>query len=81
MIDGYEELNKHIEATINLIQDVSASTKEQMQGVEQINDAITTLDHATQQNASEANSVASVASEVRTMANALVENASAKQFN
>jgi methyl-accepting chemotaxis protein len=81
MIDGYEELNTHIDATINLIQDVSGSTKEQMLGVEQINDAITTLDHATQQNASEANSVADVANEVRNMANTLVADASTKQFN
>jgi methyl-accepting chemotaxis protein len=81
MIDGYNELNEHISSTINLIQDVSASTREQMQGVEQINDAINTLDQATQQNASEANSVANVASEVRNMANALVADAQNKQFN
>jgi len=81
MISGYEELSTHVSSTITLIQDVSGSTREQMQGVEQINDAITTLDHATQENASEANSVASVANEVRTMANSLVSDASAKQFN
>ena len=81
MIKGYEELNENVNNVIHIIQDVSASTKEQMQGVEQINDAITTLDRATQENASEANSVASVASEVRTMANELVSDAKAKQFN
>ncbi len=81
MINGYDQLNKNVDDVISLIQDVSASTKEQMQGVEQINDAITTLDHATQQNASEATSVANVASEVRTMANDLVAEANAKQFN
>ena len=81
MINGYNNLNKNVNDVIHLIQDVSASTKEQMQGVDQINDAITTLDHATQENASEANSVASVANDVRTMANALVSDAQAKQFN
>ncbi|MCK5111601.1 MAG: methyl-accepting chemotaxis protein [Arcobacteraceae bacterium] len=81
MIEGYEELNKNVDDVIHIIQDVSASTKEQMQGVEQINDAITTLDRATQENANEANSVASVAGEVRSMANALVTDAQAKQFN
>ena len=81
MINGYSNLNKNVNDVISLIQDVSASTKEQMQGVEQINDAITTLDHATQENASEANSVASVANDVRTMANTLVSDAQAKQFN
>ena len=81
MIKGYDQLNKNVDDVIHIIQDVSASTKEQMQGVEQINDAITTLDHATQQNASEANSVASVSDEVKLMANNLVADASAKQFN
>ncbi len=81
MIEGYEELNQNVNAVIAIIQDVSSSTKEQMQGVEQINDAITTLDHATQENAHEATSVASVSDEVRTMANKLVADASAKKFN
>ena len=81
MINGYDKLNENVNNVIHIIQDVSASTKEQMQGVEQINDAITTLDRATQENASETNSVSSVASEVRTMANELVSDAKAKQFN
>ena len=81
MIKGYEELNANVNSVINIIQDVSSSTKEQMQGVEQINDAITSLDHATQQNASEANSVAQVAQEVKSMAKDLVNEASTKQFN
>ena len=81
MINGYIDLNKHIDQTIELIGDVSTSTKEQMVGVEQINDTITTLDHATQQNASEANNVAQVASELNQMANNLVDEAKNKQFN
>jgi methyl-accepting chemotaxis protein len=81
MIKGYEKLNTNVNSVINIIQDVSSSTKEQMQGVEQINDAITSLDHATQQNASEANSVAQVAQEVKSMAKNLFDEASKKQFN
>ena len=81
MIKGYEELNTNVNEVISIIQDVSVSTKEQMQGVEQINDAITSLDQATQQNASEANSVAQVSSEVKSMAKTLVDEASTKQFN
>jgi methyl-accepting chemotaxis protein len=81
MIKGYETLNDNATQTINIIQDVSLASKEQMRGIEQINDAITTLDKVTQENAHEANSVAQIATEVSDMAEALVADASAKQFN
>ena len=80
MIKGYQTLNTHINETIHLIEDVSAASKEQMQGIEQINDAVTILDRVTQENASEANNVSSIASEVRTMANELVSDAKSKKF-
>ncbi|PHO12107.1 chemotaxis protein, partial [Malaciobacter halophilus] len=54
MIKGYEELNNHINETIHIIENVSAASKEQMTGIEQINDTITMLDRVTQENASEA---------------------------
>jgi methyl-accepting chemotaxis protein len=81
MIKGYETLNDNATQTINIIQDVSNASKEQMTGIEQINDAVTTLDRATQENANEANSVAQIASEVSSMAQTLVTDARAKQFN
>ena len=81
MIKGYETLNSNATQTINLIQDVSVASKEQMTGIEQINDAVTMLDRVTQENAHEANSVAQIASEVSQMANDLVADASAKKFN
>ncbi|PLY07885.1 MAG: hypothetical protein C0625_04055 [Arcobacter sp.] len=81
MIKGYDDLNNHIGATINLIEDVSNASKEQMSGIEQINAAVTMLDRVTQENASEANQVKSIANEVATMANDLVADASAKKFN
>ncbi|RYA23490.1 hypothetical protein CRU96_07385, partial [Malaciobacter halophilus] len=40
--------------TIHIIENVSAASKEQMTGIEQINDTITMLDRVTQENASEA---------------------------
>jgi methyl-accepting chemotaxis protein len=80
MIKGYEELNDNATQTIHLIEDVSVASKEQMTGIEQINDAVTMLDRVTQENASEANSVAQIASEVSNMANQLVAEASAKKF-
>ena len=81
MIQGYEELNTHISETIHIIENVSSASKEQMTGIEQINDAVTMLDRVTQENASEANNVAQIASETLAMANTLVSDAKSKQFN
>ncbi|MEA2050759.1 MAG: methyl-accepting chemotaxis protein [Campylobacterota bacterium] len=81
MIKGYETLNTHFNETINLIEDVSAASKEQMTGIEQINNAVTMLDRVTQENASEANSVAQIAGDVSNLANDLVTDASSKKFN
>ena len=80
MIKGYETLNTHITETLKLIDDVSVASKEQMQGIEQINNAVTMLDRVTQENASEANSVANIADEVRQMADELVADAKSKKF-
>jgi len=60
---------------------VSKASKEQMTGIEQINDAVTMLDRVTQENASEANQVKMIADEVATMANDLVSDAKSKKFN
>ncbi len=81
MIHGYESLNENFNQTIQLIEDVSSASKEQMTGIEQINDAVTMLDRVTQENAHEANSVASIAQDVSKMANDLVSDASTKKFN
>ena len=51
MIKGYDELNSNITQTINLISDISESSKEQENGIVQINDAVNNLDQKTQQNA------------------------------
>jgi methyl-accepting chemotaxis protein len=81
MINGYDELNKHISETIHIIEDVSSASKEQMTGIEQINDAMNMLDRVTQENASEANNVKNISDEVSQMANELVADAQNKQFN
>jgi methyl-accepting chemotaxis protein len=81
MIKGYDTLNSHISETIQLIQDVSAGSKEQMTGIEQINDTVTMLDRVTQENANEASQITTIASEVSIMAQELVADAKTKQFN
>ena len=80
MISGYETLNSHINETINIIEDVSTASKEQMLGIEQINDAVTILDQVTQENASEANNVLSIAQEVKIIANSIVLDAQSKKL-
>jgi methyl-accepting chemotaxis protein len=80
MIKGYESLNENFNQTISLIENVSSASKEQMTGIEQINDAVAMLDKVTQENASETNSVAAIANDVSNLANNLVSDAQAKRF-
>ncbi len=81
MIEGYKELNKNISETIHIIEDVSKASKEQMTGIEQINDAVNMLDRVTQENASESNQVKSIAQDVSQLANELLADAKTKKFN
>ena len=81
MIIGYKDLNEHITETIRIIENVSNASKEQMTGIEQINDAVTMLDKVTQENASEVNQVKTIANDVSKMANELVNDAKNKEFN
>jgi len=80
MIEEYKSLSENMAKTINLIEDINVASKEQMTGVEQINDAITTQDQITQQNANESAKISQIASEVTDMANELVANAKNKKF-
>jgi len=61
MINGYTKLNDNIIGTIELIDSVASSSKEQQEAMIQINDAITRLDQATQNNAQEANKISEMA--------------------
>ena len=81
MIKGYIELNNKISETINLIDEVSTSSKELITGVEQINDSVNMLDKVTQENASEANNISIIANKVSSLAHNLVSEAKEKKFN
>jgi len=61
MIQGYSGLNKNINETIDLISDISLSSKEQQSSILQINDAINSLDQQTQANASVASQTNNIA--------------------
>ena len=81
MIQGYVKLNENITNTINLIKDIEMSSKEQLLGIEQINDAVNSLDQQTQQNASIASQAHDVAVITDGIAKLVVSNANAKEFN
>ena len=81
MIEGYERLNKNITETIEIIQDVSNASKEQMSGIEQINQAVDMLDRVTQENAAESNELKTIAESVSKLAHKLLVDAQSKKFN
>ena len=72
MIDGYSKLNNDIESTINLIENVTLSSKEQEQGIIQINDAISILDKQTQEGSSIAQETDKIAQESHAIAEQIV---------
>jgi methyl-accepting chemotaxis protein len=81
MIKGYEELLENINKTTQTIGEIARASKEQEAGITQINDAVTTLDQQTQQNASIASLVRDIASEADTLSKRMVVDASSKEFN
>ena len=80
MIEGYKQLNGNITHTINLIQDIQNASKEQLLGIEQINDAVNQLDQQTQQNAAVASQTQDVAEITDEIARLIVSDANAKEF-
>ena len=80
MIEGYKQLNENILHTINLIQDIQNASKEQLLGIEQINDAVTQLDQQTQQNAMVASQTHDVAVLTDQIAKLVVSSADEKEF-
>jgi methyl-accepting chemotaxis protein len=80
MIDGYKQLNQNIQLTINLISDIQSASKEQLLGIEQINDTVNRLDQQTQQNANVANQTHDVAVSTDQIAKLIVNSADEKEF-
>ena len=81
MIQGYKSLNESINSTINLISDVEMSSKEQLSGIEQINDAVNQLDQQTQQNAAISTQTNDIAITSDKIAKLIVEDANKKEFH
>jgi len=80
MIHGYSGLSSNIVKTLELITDVENASKEQLLGIEQINDAVNSLDQQTQQNASIANQTQEVAMQTDNIAKLVVSDANEKEF-
>lgn len=80
MIEGYKELNTNISQTMDLISDIQNASKEQLLGIEQINDAVNSLDRQTQQNASIASQTHEIATLTDNIAKLIVKNANEKEF-
>jgi len=80
MINGYSTLNNNITKTIELISSVESASKEQQNGINQINDAVNNLDNQTQQNANIASQTHSVAVQTDEIAKLVVSSANEKEF-
>ncbi|MBD3841509.1 MAG: chemotaxis protein, partial [Campylobacterales bacterium] len=80
MIQGYNCLNQDISKTLELIKDVEIASNEQLNGIEQINNAVSSLDKQTQQNANIAQQTHDIAVESDAIAKLVVQNTQAKEF-
>ena len=80
MISGYNGLNENISKTINLITDVEGASKEQLMGIEQINEAVASLDRQTQENAMIASQTHDVAIRTDVISKLVVSDANKKEF-
>ena len=79
MSEGYDNLNKLVSQTIEIIQDVNSASNEQLKGIEQINNTMSILDGVTQENANETNIVSNISDETLSIALLLVDDAKNKQ--
>lgn len=81
MILDYKNLNENITLTIELISGIQNASKEQLLGIEQINDAISQIDRQTQENASIASQTHDVAVLTDKISKLIVNNANEKEFD
>ena len=80
MISGYGKLNENILETINLIKDIESSSNEQLDGIVQINDAISMLDRQTQENATIASQTREIAVSTDEIAKLIISHVNEKEF-
>ena len=81
MTKGYDELNEHINATINLIQNVTQASQNQQNSIEQINTKIGTVQEHTSQSTQMAQDASHIAKETSILATTIVTEAKEKKVN
>lgn len=80
MMRGFDVINQKISQTTMLVQDVANGSREQMAGINQINSAVAQLDQMTQQNATLANEVSNLSSDILGMAETLSNTAAKTKY-
>ena len=80
MIEGYKNLSLNISETMSLIDNIKNASKEQLIGIEQINDAVNQLDQQTQENAKIASEAHYVAISTGEISKIIVEYADKNEF-
>ncbi|QKF81853.1 methyl-accepting chemotaxis protein [Halarcobacter ebronensis] len=81
MKSGYHDLNNYVTDTLTIIKNVEMASKEQQTGIEQINDAISSLDHQTQENATIATQTYTIAEETDKVAKIIISKVEENKFN
>ncbi|WP_081757204.1 methyl-accepting chemotaxis protein [Aliarcobacter lanthieri] len=80
MKEGYKNLFSNITQTLEIIQNVSSAANEQMRGIEEVNQAIITLEKISKENEEETIQVNNITKEVSEMAFEVLEEAKNKIF-
>jgi methyl-accepting chemotaxis protein len=80
MKKGYDDLAQKIKNTLVIVDDVSKASVEQLAGIEQINNAVTTLDQNTQINAQSSMYISELSSKIAELSGELVSAASRAKY-
>ncbi|MEA3384766.1 MAG: methyl-accepting chemotaxis protein [Campylobacterota bacterium] len=80
MIKGYNELNEHINSTIELIQNVTTASQTQQQSIEQINTNMNLIKNDTAQSTQMTQDALEIAHKTSELANTIVDEASNKKI-
>ena len=80
MISGYEDLSNNITKTLDVVSKIQEASKQQEEGIHQINDAISELDTQTKNNQLVANDTKIIAQETQTISNKIVSDTNNKKF-
>jgi len=80
MIEGYALLNSTVNNTVELIDKISTSSKEQETAIVQVNDTVSNIDKQTQENANIASSTEEIAKDTENIASLILRDINNKKF-